>query len=163
MTGFTIRATTDADRSQVAAFIRQYWGSEQQFVRGVIFIPHELPGFVAEVNGEFVGLITYRFLDDTTCEVATLNSLRSGRGIGTALIMAVVNEAKAHDCTRLVVVTTNENLNALRFYQKRGFVLAELRPNAVAAARQFKPEIPLLGADDIPIRDEIQLEMALNE
>jgi ribosomal protein S18 acetylase RimI-like enzyme len=68
---------------------------------------------------------------------------------------------RAHGRRRLVVVTTNDNLHALRFYQKRGFVLAELRTNALAAARQIKPEIPLFGNDNIPLRDEIELALNL--
>ncbi len=34
---------------------------------------------------------------------------------------------------------------------------------AVDESRKYKPEIPLLGMDGIPIRDEIELEMALEE
>ncbi len=51
----------------------------------------------------------------------------------------------------------------VRFYQRRGFVLVALRRSAVDESRKFKPEIPLLGMDGIPIRDEIELEMALEE
>jgi ribosomal protein S18 acetylase RimI-like enzyme len=59
------------------------------------------------------------------------------------------------------VTTTNDNLNALRFYQKHGFVLAALRPNALEKTRKLKP-IPALGENGIPIRDEIELEMILS-
>jgi hypothetical protein len=62
----------------------------------------------------------------------------------------------------VIVVTTNDNLHALRFYQRRGFVLAEVRLNAVAHSRLLKPQIPLLGADDIPLRDEIELVLTLS-
>lgn len=139
----------------------EQWGSTRQVVRGEPLIAHELLGFVAEVDGEVAGLLTYRFLDADRCEIATLNSVHSGGGIGTALVQAVTDEAKAQGRTRLVVVTTNDNLNALRFYQKRGFVLAELRANALAASRQIKPEIPPFGFDGIPLRDEIELAMKL--
>jgi ribosomal protein S18 acetylase RimI-like enzyme len=61
----------------------------------------------------------------------------------------------------LFLVTTNDNTPALRFYQKRGFVLSALRPNAIAENRKVKPEIPLTGQDGIPIRDELELEMHL--
>jgi hypothetical protein len=58
------------------------------------------------------------------------------------------------------VVTTNDNLGALRFYQRRGFVLAALRPGAITEARRtLKPEISEIGADGIPIRDELELEL----
>jgi hypothetical protein len=49
----------------------------------------------------------------------------------------------------------------LRFYQKRGFVIAAIHVNALEKARRLKPEIPLIGEDGIPLRDEIELEMIL--
>ena len=61
------------------------------------------------------------------------------------------------------MITTNDNLNALRFYQKRGFELVAVHPHAVDEARRIKLEIPMLGEDEIPIRDEIELEMLLGQ
>lgn len=61
------------------------------------------------------------------------------------------------------LVTTNDNVDALRFYQRRGFVLVDLRPNAMQAARALKPEIPLIGRYGLPLRDELYLEMSLSE
>jgi ribosomal protein S18 acetylase RimI-like enzyme len=56
-------------------------------------------------------------------------------------------------------VTTNDNVDALRFYQRRGFRLAALRAGAVEDARaRLKPEIPWTGADGIELRDELELE-----
>ena len=60
------------------------------------------------------------------------------------------------------MITTNDNLNALRFYQKRGFVLAALYPNALVQSRKLKPEIPETGIGGLPLRDEIELEMKLD-
>ncbi len=66
-----------------------------------------------------------------------------------------------HGCRRLHVVTTNDNVDALRFYQKRGFVLCELRRDAITAGRRLKPTIPWLGTYGIPLRDELELERVL--
>ena len=162
MNTFTIRAITTDDRSWIENFMVEQWGAAPQAVRGALFYPQDLPGFIAEVAGRGVGVATYRQLDPVTCELATLNSLQSGLGIGVALIEAVVKAAKALGCTRLVVVTTNDNLSALRFYQRRGFVLHAVRIGAVNMSRRtLKPQIPLLGNDDIPIRDEIELALTL--
>lgn len=163
MTTFTIRAITSNDRAWVENFMRAEWGAAPQAVRGEIFYPHDLPGFIAEAaNAHPVGIATYRQLDPATAELATLNSLQSGLGIGGALIGAVADAASALGCTKLVVVTTNDNWQALRFYQRRGFVLSAVRIGAVTTARRtLKPQIPLLGNDDIPIRDEIELARAL--
>jgi hypothetical protein len=48
-------------------------------------------------------------------------------------------------------------VDALRFYQRRGFALTELRPGAVDESRRMKPQIPLVGAYGIHIRDELVL------
>ncbi|MCB0090708.1 MAG: GNAT family N-acetyltransferase, partial [Caldilineaceae bacterium] len=109
------------------------------------------------------GLATYRLLDNVTGELTTLDSLHPGLGVGVALVQAVANAVRTQGCQRLVVVTTNDNLRALRFYQRHGFVLAALRVNALAASRMLKPQIPLVGLDGIPLRDEIELEMLLHE
>ena len=58
-------------------------------------------------------------------------------------------------------MTTNDNVDALRFYQKRGFPLQTLRVNMLETSRKLKPEIPLNGNYDIPIRDEIELALYL--
>jgi GNAT superfamily N-acetyltransferase len=78
------------------------------------------------------------------------------------LIDAVRQEAQRAGCKRLWLITTNDNLTALRFYQRRGFVLVAVHRNAVELSRKLKPQIPLIGEHGIPIRDEIELEMPLN-
>ena len=161
MAPFQIRSINQADQSWLPDFFVDRWGSTRAVVRGVLFVPHELPGFVAEMDGTVIGVVTYRFLDGRTGEVATLDSLREGIGVGGGLMRAVVEEMRRQRRSQLVVVTTNDNLHALRFYQKCGFVLTDLRVNALALSRRIKPEIPLLGIDDIPLRDEIELAMTL--
>lgn len=162
MAQFTIRAITTADRSWVECFMAEAWGAAAQAVRGALFYPHDLPGFLAQNADATIGVATYRQIDPATCELATLNSLQAGLGIGSALIVAVADAAKRLGCTRLVVVTTNDNLQALRFYQRRGFVLSEVRIGAVNEARRtLKPQIPLVGDDGIPLRDEIELTLDL--
>ena len=61
------------------------------------------------------------FSEDGECEITSLDSLREGQGLGTKLIDAVVEEARKQNCRRVFLITTNDNLNALGFYQKRGF------------------------------------------
>jgi RimJ/RimL family protein N-acetyltransferase len=90
-------------------------------------------------------------------EIATINALSRHQGIGTMLIEAVRAEAKRLGCHHVTLTTTNDNIGALRFYQRRGFRLAAVRPGAVDRARQRKPEIPRTGDFGIPLRDEIDL------
>ena len=126
-------------------------------VHDEIFRPEQLEGFVTE---DWTGVVAYIIKGDQ-CEIVSLDSLEEGRGIGSALISAVVKEAQSRSCRRLFLSTTNDNLHALHFYQKRGFELAALRRGAVNESRKIKPGIPLFGADGIPLRDEIELEMSL--
>jgi ribosomal protein S18 acetylase RimI-like enzyme len=137
--------------------VTEQWGAEIVVAHGKVYRPAELPGFVAEDAGQIVGLLTYHVEGDA-CEIVTLDSQREGQGIGTALIEAARSAARAAGCRRLWLITTNDNTAALRFYQKRGFVLAALHRDAVAASRAIKPEIPFIGNDGIPIRDEVELE-----
>ena len=117
----------------------------------------EVEGFVLE---DWAGLITFVIRGDE-CEVTSLNSLREGQGTGATLINEVIREAKERNCRRLFLITTNDNLNALGFYQKRGFELSALHRGAIDESRKLKPSIPLIGMNNIPLRDEIELEMKL--
>ena len=74
---------------------------------------------------------------------------------------AVRDTAIKARCRRLWLLTANDNLSALRFYQKWGLHIVAVYPNALEKSRRLKPEIPLLGREGIPLRDEIELEMTL--
>jgi len=160
MSDYTIRAITDADREWVARFVTEQWGSDMMVMHGDVLYISQQEGFLAEMDGYPVGLASYRIADGE-CEITSLDSLQKGLGIGSALIQLVRQKAVEAGCRRLFLVTTNDNTYALRFYQRRGFVLSALRRNAVSEARKIKPEIPLTGDDGIPIRDELELEMDL--
>jgi ribosomal protein S18 acetylase RimI-like enzyme len=107
-----------------------------------------------------VGLLTYAVRGEA-CEIVTLNSWAEGLGVGTALLAAARETARAAGCRRLWLVTTNDNLPALRFYQRRGFRLVAVHAGAVDEARKIKPQIPVIGLDGIPLRDELELAMEL--
>jgi GNAT superfamily N-acetyltransferase len=139
----------------------EHWGDPLVVAHGKVYHPHTLPGFVAILKGNRVGLLTYA-LEEESCEIVTINSTKPGIGIGTLLIKAVTQAAREAGCKRLWLITTNDNLHALRFYQKRGFRLLTVHRHAVDAARQLKPSIPLIGDDQIPLHDEIELEMMLD-
>ena len=119
-----IRPLRDDDRPWAKALMRERWGAEIVVVHDQVYRPEELSGFVAEYDGERVGLITLYFQDDA-CEVVTLDSLQVGRGAGRALLVAAKTEALARGCRRLWLVTTNDNIHALGFYQQNGFRLVD--------------------------------------
>ena len=157
---FRSRSRREGDQQWIAALIRREWGSSKVVSRGRIHDVPELEGFVAEEEGEAVGLLSYRVERDE-CEIVTLNSLAEGAGIGTMLLRRVVELAMAEGCRRVWLITTNDNMPALRFYQKRGFCLVKVYPGALDESRRLKPEIPAIGWGGIPLRDEIELELVL--
>lgn len=158
---FSIRPLEGSDRSMVDEFIGKHWGSPFVAATGRLLKPSQFPGFAAEAEGHILGLITYR-LDGQECEIISLNSLKPAAGVGSALIAAVRTLVSKAGCTRLWLVTTNDNLHALAFYQKLGFRLAALHPGSVDQDRRLlKPQIPLTGDNGIPIHDYLELEMNL--
>jgi len=128
--------------------------------RGVVHRPLELPGFVAYVDGEPVGAALHH-VHGSDCELVSIDALRQWQGIGTALLAEVEDAARAAGCTRLWLITTNDNTEALRFYQRRGFALVAVHRDEIARSREIKPAIPEVGNHGIPIRDEIELEKPL--
>jgi len=155
-----IRALTDGDRDWVERFIAERWGAPFVVGRGRSWNPVELPGFAAFVEERCMGLVTYE-IDGEACEIVTIDALVEGAGIGTRLLQAVVDAARAEGCGRLQLITTNNNLDALAFYQKRGFKLVGLVPGAIDEARKLKPSIPHVDSQGLPIRDELHLELRL--
>ena len=154
-----VRPLGEADREWATGKLRELWG-EGVVSRGRLLDATVLPGFVAERDGEPAGLLTYR-IDGGDCEVVTINAFPRGAGAGTALMEAVAVAARDAGCRRVWLITTNDNLRALRFYQRRGFRLAALHRDALARSRELKPSIPEVGLDGIPLRDELELELTL--
>jgi ribosomal protein S18 acetylase RimI-like enzyme len=155
-----VRATTAADAPWVERHTTAHWGAAFVVAHGEVLWPQALPGFVAEEAGAPLGLLAYR-VDGPACEVVSLASDAPGRGVGSALLAAVKAAARSAGCTRVWLVTTNDNLHALGFYQRRGFRLVAVHRDALERSRRLKPTIPLVGNDGIPLRDELELEMRL--
>lgn len=157
---FTIRATTEDDKPWIRRLLRQYWATEKILSRGTVHEVIHYEGFAALQNDEPVGLITYRIQGDE-CEIITHNSMADSGGIGSCLLSALRNEARARGCKRLWLVTTNDNTPALRFYQRRDFDICAFHRDAITRARSLKPEIPDEGLFGIRVRHEIELEYTL--
>lgn len=159
MTNIQTRPIEEIDKEWITSILEKQWGSTKIVTRGKLRQADKLPGYIAFLDDKKVGLITYSIEND--CEIITLDSLVQGKGIGTALLEKVKQTAKEQNCKRVWLITTNDNMEALRFYQKQGFVLSALYPNALKQSRKLKPEIPQIGIDNIPLRDEIELEIKL--
>ena len=155
MDSVKVRPVNSGDRDWILETSVRNWGAEFIVVHGDIYYPAELSGLIAIHGGSRSGLLTYT-IKDNEGEIITLSSNHPNKGIGSSLIQSLKTELSFSSIERIKVVTTNDNLNALRFYQKRGFVLSALFPNAVEKTRMIK-SIPETGDNGIPIRDEIEL------
>ncbi|KGX90153.1 GNAT family N-acetyltransferase [Pontibacillus marinus] len=155
-----VYAVEELQKNKIIEFFKFHWGSPEMVVSSGVYNCSELNGFTILNEGKIIGLITY-IIKHNECEIISLDSIEEGKGIGTLLVQEVENLAIKKQCKLLKLVTTNDNLLALKFYQKRGFVLSRIINNAVDKARKLKPGIPLIGNDGIPIRDEIEIIKAL--
>ena len=155
-----VRPLDESERPWLAERLVAGWGAVGIARLGELRDASVLPALVAEREGTPVGLLTYEVVDDEL-EVMSIESWDEGSGVGTALLAAAVEAARAARCRRLWLITTNDNLRALRFYQRRGLRLVAVHQGAVAAARVLKPSIPVVGNDGIEVTDELELEMLL--
>jgi ribosomal protein S18 acetylase RimI-like enzyme len=162
MTDFLIRPISPNDNQWISQLMVERWGSEIVVVHNKVYKPADLPGLIAVEQNNRIGLITYQIEEDE-CEIVTLDSLKPSLGVGKGLIDEVCKIAKVAGCRRVWVITMNDNIEALRFYQKRGFTLVAIHRNAVNRAREMKPQIAKVGNHGIPIQDEIELEMILDQ
>lgn len=150
-----VRLASGAEREAAIARLVAEWG-EPILARGEAYTIGECEIFVA---GEMAGLAAVSGRDRPTAELVAINAFAPREGVGTALLNFIADHLEGFVALRLT--TTNDNLDALRFYQRRGFELAALRRGAVDQARKRKPSIPRRGHYDIPIRDELDLVLRL--
>jgi GNAT superfamily N-acetyltransferase len=131
-----VRPLEEHDRPWLRAHLVRHWGLPVVSISGA-HDPSTLPGFVAEAGGRRVGVATFQ-LSGTDCELITLDALEEGRGIGTRLLAAVKTVADTSEC-RLWLITTNENIGAIRFYQRRGMDLRAFHRDFAEVVRRHKP------------------------
>lgn len=160
MSPLVIKPKTTQDNEFVRTLLSAQFVTTSIVRKGEIHDVFNDNGYIAYYNGQQAGLLTYLLHKDTV-EVTSLISLIPAQGIGTALIEEVkkvaINEAKKN----IWLITTNDNVSGIEFYKKRGFYVKNVYKNAVEQSRKIKPEIPLTGLENLPITDEIELELAI--
>lgn len=148
-------------RAEIDRLIEREWAGPMVATNGVLHNTSQAEGFVFLSSGQLAGYLLY-CLEKGECEVLVLHSLAENRGVGSALLRSAVQKAKQGGCGRLWLVTTNDNVRAVRFYQRFGMELKAVRIGAMDQARaSLKPSIPLIGSDGIPIKHEFEFEMIL--
>jgi N-acetylglutamate synthase-like GNAT family acetyltransferase len=158
---YTIKTAAKADFEWIKELYRQYWSGDICVSRGKVQKVDDFTGgFVAETGGQNTGFVTYT-ITGPEMEITGMVSLKEKSGIGSALVKEVIELAKKQKIKKVCLVTTNDNLNGIGFWQKRGFKLVKVYPCSMEYVRKIKPAVPLIGENGIPLRDELELEMIL--
>lgn len=157
-----IRLANKSDFDATAsAYFMEHWLTDTMVVSSGDYPIHALKGVVALTpQDKVVGLITYA-VHGNALEIISLNATPEGQGIGTALLAEAERRAIEDGLTLMVLTTTNDNLEAMRFYMKRGYRMSKVIRGAVDRARTKKDSIPVVGADGIPLHDELVLNKTL--
>lgn len=132
-------------------------GGPKMLSNGFLHDLGDYPALIAEEAGEPRGFATYR-MGDSSCVVLGILSMVPQGGVGSALIKAVEDLARAHGKSRVRVSATNDNLPAMRFLQGRGYQMQQLFPGAFLEVKKLKGlpvDEPVPGIYGIEIRDEI--------
>ncbi len=154
----TIRPITSDDSDYVTAIAAEYFGSSRVVSRGRLHQVETLPGFVAMSGNKRVGLLQFE-VRNHELEVVILVSQLQAAGVGRCLLEQAVDHARhLEDLSRCWLITTNNNHNAINFYQHVGWELKATHHGAVNDARKLKPEMPLHDDRGIAIEDELEFE-----
>lgn len=159
-TFYKIKKFTVKYKNDVKKIAEKEWGSNFVVSMGKCYELEKLKGFVVVKNVRVVGFVSYE-IEEGECEIVAIYSAIENNGIGSALIQKVKEVAKKNKCARIKLITTNDNIKAIYFYQKRGFSIAKIYVDAVKSSRKLKPQIPLIAENGIAIRDEIEFEMKI--
>lgn len=156
----TIKELTSQDYAFIKNHIDTNYGGEPLVIRTKKYYSKSLPGFVAVYDEKIVGFLLYEIIN-TNCEIIVFEVFEKFQGTGTQILDKLKSMARSKGCNRLFLMTTNDNLDALRFYQRRGFHISAIHIDSIKESRKIKPSIGFTGDHEIPLRDEIDLEMGL--
>ncbi|MBX5327961.1 MAG: GNAT family N-acetyltransferase [Candidatus Bathyarchaeota archaeon] len=139
-------AKTKKEKEKIRKFVEHFWGEQEQLTFNRRFIVTKLPTYIAKTQ-------------NTTIIVALgILPKYQNTGIGKALTKKVEIKAKQSNKKQLLVSTSNDDLPALAFYQKLGFQIYQVKPNAIAE----KHGKTIKGINGIPVRDEIRLRKIIH-
>ena len=153
-----VREAIDADGAAIRALFERDFGHTNVVAFGETLDLYQMPALVAVTREEPSGALAYRLLGNALNIVALATDPMSQRsGVGGHLVVEAELLARRLKLGRVIVATTNDNLPALYFYQRRGYQLTDLvAGGATSKSPQARP-----GFAGIPVRDEIRLEKRL--
>lgn len=154
------RAKLAEDNLWIIEKLKENWGSEIIVTRNTKHSCIDLEGVIIENENRIIGLCLYEIVENEL-EIVLIETYIEKLGVGSFIINEIRQIGIGKGIERIWLITTNDNIDALRFYQRRGFVLKALYKDAIKESRKLKPEIPMLGENGIEIRDEIEMEMVI--
>lgn len=123
------------------------------------YMPEEVEGLVLCISGgEVLGLVTWA-IDGNKAEIVTLDAFR--KGYGGRLLDAAEKKLEGAGVQNVSIVTTNDNLNALDFYIKRGYRLVKIHLDAMDKVFAMKPDQSRTGLNGDSLRDMWELRKGI--
>lgn len=162
MPNLDIVALADEDRSWANDLIMSRHAGDIIYTRGSATDSKLAEGFVAKRDGKAAGVLLY-VLGWSDTQILTLEMEAPDDEVARALVERAVKLAKDEDSKAISVTLWNDNIDAMRYFQLAGFRLSSVKKGAVTDARRKNPAIPKVGKHSIPLLDEIELKLSLNE
>jgi ribosomal protein S18 acetylase RimI-like enzyme len=155
-----IRLKNRNDNDRISSYLKNNWSGDFLISKGKCHSCDELQGLIAEGDYSINGICLYTIVD-SELEVVLIESFEENKGIGSLLMKEIESIAIENEIKKIWIVTTNDNINAIRFYLKKGYSFRKISRNALENYRKVKPGIPLIGYYGIPIMDELEFEKTL--
>jgi len=157
--GFHVREAVPDDRRAIEEICDRAWGETEIDVFGRTFdvlASENLIGVGDE--DELMGLISCAVHGGELAVVMySVYPQFQGRGVGSALLEAAADLVSARSLASIKAAVSNDDLPLLYFYQRHGFVVAEIAVGLLADRLGYAG----VGFAGIPIRDEIRLRRAV--
>jgi ribosomal protein S18 acetylase RimI-like enzyme len=155
-----VREATDADRASARELFTRDFGRTKIVAYGEVMDIDQMPALVAVRYEDPSGALAYRLHGDALHIVAlATDPMWQRSGVARHLVAEAELIARRLNLRRLVVATTNDNLPALYFYQRRGYRMTDFVPNSIIMHTGQE----VAGFAGISVRDEIRLEKTLAE
>lgn len=142
------------EKDSIMAKIKTNWGSTSIVYSGMVYDLNTLKGIALKNNDIIVSILFYQVINKEL-NIILLESFVKRKGFGRIILQKIKEISKGNKYKRIIVTTTNDNIDAIKFYQLNEFDIIEVKFNAVDLSRKIKPEIPSVGNYGIKIKHEL--------
>ena len=154
----TVRPSDESERAAVNDLFHRDFGTTRVSAFDAEHVLADQPTLVALVkDNQLAGALAYRFTEDGLQMLAlATDPMWQRAGVGGHLVAEAERLAKEAGRQRAAIVTSNDNLPALYFYQRQHYRIASITPGSLINRAAGRP-----GFAGIAVRDEIRLEKDL--